>query len=186
MQRAVSKGNDLAHQHNIYKETTRTIKHKISMTYYTEEGFEQMKKELSWLKSEGRIQIAEDLAEAHKKGDLSENAEYDAAREAQGLLEAKIATLETLLTDARVLQKDQIDLTRVSILCKVGVKNRSTGTESIFMLVSQGEADLKKNKISINSPMGKGLLGKKVGEIACIDTPSGTIELEIVKIGLEL
>ncbi|ROT47402.1 transcription elongation factor GreA [Candidatus Cardinium hertigii] len=156
------------------------------MSYYTEEGLEQIKKELSWLKSEGRIRIANDLAEACKKGDLSENAEYDAAREAQGLLEAKIATLETLVANARVLKESEIDFSRVSILCKTRVRNRKTQTESVFMLVSQGETDLKQGKISINSPMGKGLLGKKVGEIARIDTPSGIIELEILKIGLEL
>lgn len=156
------------------------------MSYYTEEGLEQIKKELSWLKSEGRIQVANDLAEACKKGDISENAEYDAAREAQGLLEAKIAALENLIANARVLKESEIDLNRVSILCKTRVKNRTTGSESIFMLVSQGEADLKQHKISINSPIGRGLLGKKVGEIAYIEAPSGNIELEILEIGLNL
>ncbi len=156
------------------------------MTYYTEEGLERIKKELSWLKSEGRMRVANDLAEAHKKGDLSENAEYDAARDAQGLLEAKIAALETLVANARVLQENEIDLSRVSILSKTQVRNKKTGAESVFMLVSQGEADLKQGKISVESPMGKGLLGKKVGAIAQVDTPSGIIELEILKIGLDL
>lgn len=156
------------------------------MTYYTEEGLERMKQELSWLKSEGRMRVANDLAEAHKKGDLSENAEYDAARDAQGLLEAKIAALETLVANARVLKESEIDVSRVSILSKTRVRNKKTGTESVFMLVSQGEADLKQGKISVESPMGKGLLGKKVSEIAQVDTPSGIIELEILQIGLHL
>ncbi|TDG95357.1 transcription elongation factor GreA [Cardinium endosymbiont of Culicoides punctatus] len=156
------------------------------MTYYTEEGLELLKQELSWLKSEGRIKVANDLSEAREKGDLSENAEYDAARDAQGLLEAKIASLEQLIANARVLDEREIDLSRISILCKTRVKNKKTGVESVFMLVSQEEADLKKGKISVNSPMGKGLLGKKVGEFALIDTPSGLIELEILEIGLSL
>ncbi len=156
------------------------------MVYYTEEGLEQIKKELSLLKSEGRIKIADALSEAREKGDLSENAEYDAARDAQGLLEAKIASLEKLIANARVLNESEIDLTRISILCKTRVCNKKTGTQSVFMLVSQEEADLKKGKLSINSPMGKGLLGKKVGETAIIETPSGIVELEILEIGLEI
>ena len=156
------------------------------MVYYTEEGLEQIKKELSLLKSEGRIKVANDLSEAREKGDLSENAEYDAAREAQGLLEAKIASLEKLTAQAKVLNKDEIDLSRVSILCKTRVKNKKTGIISVFMLVSQEEANIKESKLSINSPMGKGLLGKKVGEIALIATPSGPIELEVLEIGLNL
>ncbi|MBX9890413.1 MAG: transcription elongation factor GreA [Amoebophilaceae bacterium] len=156
------------------------------MVYYTEEGLEQIKKELSLLKSEGRIKVANDLSEAREKGDLSENAEYDAAREAQGLLEAKIASLEKLTVQAKVLNKDEIDLSRVSILCKTRVKNKKTEAISIFMLVSEEEANIKQSKLSINSPMGKGLLGKKVGEIALIATPSGPIELEVLEIGLNL
>lgn len=156
------------------------------MTYYTEEGLEQIKQELSKLKSEGRIRVANDLSEAREKGDLSENAEYDAARDAQGLLEAKIATLEKLVAGARVLNESEIDLSRISILCKTRVKNKKTGVESIFMLVSQEEANLKQGKISVHSPMGKGLLGKKIGEFALIETPSGLIELEILQIGLTL
>ncbi|AWN81663.1 MAG: transcription elongation factor GreA [Candidatus Cardinium sp.] len=156
------------------------------MTYYTEEGLDQLKKELSFLKGEARIRVAHDIAEACKKGDLSENAEYDAAREAQGLLEAKIAALENLVASARVLNLGEIDLSRVSILSKACVKNRKTGMESVFMLVSQGEADLKQSKISVDSPIGKGILGKKVGDIAMIDAPAGIIELEILKIGLDL
>lgn len=156
------------------------------MTYYTEEGLEQIKQELSKLKSEGRIRVANDLAEAREKGDLSENAEYDAARDTQGLLEAKIATLEKLVASARVLNESEIDLSRISILCKTRVKSIKTGVESVFMLVSQEEADLKQEKISVHSPMGKGLLGKKIGEFALIETPSGLIELEILQIGLTL
>ncbi|WP_339043842.1 transcription elongation factor GreA [Cardinium endosymbiont of Tipula unca] len=156
------------------------------MTYYTEEGLEQIKQELRLLKSEGRIRVANDLSEAREKGDLSENAEYDAARDAQGLLEAKIAALEKLVANARVLQESEIDLSRVSILCKTRVKNKKTGVESIFMLVSQEEADLKQGKISINSPMGKGLLGKKIGAFALVETPSGLVELEILQIGFDL
>jgi len=156
------------------------------MVYYTEEGLAQIKQELSLLKTEGRIKVANDLLEAREKGDLSENAEYDAAREAQGLLEAKIASLEKLLANAKVWNKNESDLSRVSIFCKTLVKNKKTGEKSVFMLVSQEEANLKQSKISINSPMGKGLLGKKVGETAVIHTPSGAIELEILDIGLNL
>lgn len=154
------------------------------MVYYTEEGLEQLKKELSFLKSEGRMKIADALSEAREKGDLSENAEYDAARDAQGLLEAKIASLEKLIANARVLNENDIDLNRISILCKTRVRNTKTGAISTFMLVSQEEADLKKGKLSIHAPMGQGLLGKKVGETARIETPSGVVELEILEIGL--
>ena len=154
------------------------------MAYFTEEGLEQMKNELRLLITEKRSKVAQDLAEAKQKGDLSENAEYDAAREAQALLEAKIASLEKLIREAKVLHNKDIDLSRVSIFCKATVKNIKTNFVSTFTLVSQEEADLKKNKISIDSPIGQGLLGKKIGDIAQITTPSGTIELEVVAIEL--
>lgn len=152
------------------------------MVYYTEEGLEQLKQELRLLVTEERIKIAQELAEARQKGDLSENAEYDAAREAQALLESKIAALETLISKAKVLHKQDIDLSCVSIFCKTKVKNTKTGLTSVFTLVAQEEADLKKNKISIHSPIGQGLLGKKVGNIARINTPSGPVDLEILTI----
>lgn len=154
------------------------------MAYFTEEGLEQIKDELRLLMTEKRSKVAQDLAEAKQKGDLSENAEYDAAREAQALLEAKIASLEKLIREAKILHNRDIDLSRVSIFCKATVKNLKTNLVSTFTLVSQEEADLKKNKISIDSPIGQGLLGKKVGDIAQIATPSGTIELEVVSIEL--
>lgn len=156
------------------------------MAYYTEKGLDQLMKKLSRLKGEDWIRVTNDLNEASKKGDLKENAEYDAAKDAKYLLERRIEVLEALVVNARVLQEHEIDLSRVSILCKTQVKNKKTGIESVFMLVSEGEADLKQGKISINSPIGKGLLGKKIGEIALVEAPSGTIELEILKIGLEL
>ena len=156
------------------------------MTYYTREGLDHLRNELTLLKIEGRANVANDLAEARDKGDLSENAEYDAAKDAQGILEAKIAALETVLSDAVVLEEEDIDISRVSILSKARVFNQQTSQKTVFMLVSQEEADLKLGRISINSPMGKGLLGKKVGEVATVTTPAGQIELEILEIGLNL
>lgn len=154
------------------------------VSYYTKEGLDKLKAELNELKSKGRADIARQIAEARDKGDLSENAEYDAAKDAQGLLEAKIAQLEDLVSNARLLDENNIDTSKVSILSKVTIKNKKNGASVTYMLVSEEEADLKAGKISTMSPIGKGLLGRKKGEIAKIKTPAGEMEFEIVDIGL--
>ena len=143
-----------------------------------------MKGELSTLKSKGRADIAKQIAEARDKGDLSENAEYDAAKDAQGHLEAKISKLETAVGNARIIDTSNIDTSKVSILSKVKIKNKKMGAEVTYMLVAEEEADLKQGKISVKSPIGKGLLGKKVGESTKIEAPAGEIEFEILEIGL--
>ncbi|MEQ1586951.1 MAG: transcription elongation factor GreA [Cyclobacteriaceae bacterium] len=153
------------------------------ISYYTKEGLERLTNELATLKSKGRSNIAKQIAEARDKGDLSENAEYDAAKDAQGHLEAKIAQLENLLSGARLLDETKIDTSSVSILSKVTIKNKKNGASMTYMLVSEEEADLKSGKISTQSPIGKGLLGKKVGDTAMIKTPAGEIEFEILNIG---
>src|SRR4051812_18283843 len=152
------------------------------ISYYTKDGLDKIKSELSTLKSKGRTEIAHQIAEARDKGDLSENAEYDAAKDAQGHLEAKIAQLEDLMSSARLLDESNIDTSKVSILSKVTIKNKKNGASFTYLLVSEEEADLKSGKISTMSPIGKGLLGKKVGDSAKIKTPAGEIEFEVVKI----
>ncbi len=154
------------------------------VSYYTKDGLEKLKNELNELKSKGRADIARQIAEARDKGDLSENAEYDAAKDAQGLLEAKIAQMEDLLSSARLLDENNIDTSKVSILSKVTIKNKKNGASVTYMLVTEEEADLKTGKISTMSPIGKGLLGKKKGETAKIKTPAGEMEFEIVEIGV--
>ncbi|MDN3669855.1 transcription elongation factor GreA [Echinicola jeungdonensis] len=150
--------------------------------YYTEEGLKRLKEELLELKTKGRQDIAKQIAEARDKGDLSENAEYDAAKDAQGLLELKISKLEEVVGNARVLDNSKMDTSKVGILSTVKIKNVKNGTTVAYTLVSEEEADLKSNKISLGSPFGKGLLGKKVGEIAQIKAPAGVIEFEILEI----
>lgn len=152
------------------------------ISYYTKEGLDRLTKELSELKSKGRSDIAKQIAEARDKGDLSENAEYDAAKDAQGHLEAKIAQLEDLLGNARLLDETKIDISSASILSKVTIKNKKNGASFTYMLVSEEEADLKAGRISTQSPIGKGLLGKKIGEIAKVKTPAGDLEFEIMNI----
>jgi transcription elongation factor GreA len=152
------------------------------ISYYTQEGLDKLKAEVQELRTKGRAEIARQIAEAREKGDLSENAEYDAAKEAQGLLELKIAKLEELLGNARLLDESNIDTSKVSILSRVRIKNKKTKAEMTYMLVAQEEADLKAGKISVDSPIGKGLLGKKVGEVAKIQVPAGEIEMEILEI----
>lgn len=154
------------------------------ISYYTREGLEKIKAELNELKTKGRTEIARQIAEARDKGDLSENAEYDAAKDAQGMLEAKIAQLEELVANARLLDESTIDTSRVSILSKVTIKNRKNGASFTYTLVSEEEADLKFGKISTLSPIGKGLLGKKEGELAKIQTPAGEMEFEVISISL--
>ncbi len=153
-----------------------------NVSYYTQEGLSKLQKELSTLKTKGRADIARQIAEARDKGDLSENAEYDAAKDAQGLLEMKISKLEDVLSNARVLDESTIDTSKVSILSKVKIKNKKNGAMVTYTLVSEEEADLKTGKISVKSPIGKGLLGKKIGESATIVAPSGNIEFEVLEI----
>ena len=152
------------------------------INYYTEEGLKKLKDELYDMKTIQRPAISSQIAEARDKGDLSENAEYDAAKEAQGLLEMKISKLETILSNARVMDTTNLDNSKVYILSKVKIKNVSNGMEMEYMLVAENEADLKEKKISIDSPIGKGLLGKKPGEIADIQTPNGIMKFEIIEI----
>ena len=152
-------------------------------TYYTKEGFDKLTEELHILRTVERPNIAKEIGEARDKGDLSENAEYDAAKNAQGLLELKIHKLEHVMANARILDESHIDLTKVSILSKVKIRDKKSKREMTYMLVAEEEADLKTGKISIKSPIGKGLLGKKPGDIAEIQTPRGTMEFEIIELG---
>lgn len=152
------------------------------ISYYTEEGLNRLKAELNELKTKGRAAIAHQIAEARDKGDLSENAEYDAAKDAQGLHELKISKLEEVLANARVLDESTIDASQVSVLSKVKIKNKKNGAEMLYTLVSEEEADLKSGRISVGSPIGKGLLGKRVGDIAEIKVPAGVMEFEVVEI----
>lgn len=154
------------------------------VSYFTKEGLEKLKEELADLKGRGRSEMARAIQEAREKGDLSENAEYDAAKEAQGLLELNIVKLEQVLASARVMDESQIDLSKVQPLTKVKIKNMANSAVMTYTLVSEKEADLKAGKISVNSPIGSGLIGKKVGEIAEITVPSGVMKFEIVEISL--
>ena len=154
------------------------------VSYYTEEGLQKLKDELAELKSKGRTDIAKQIAEARDKGDLSENAEYDAAKDAQGLLELKIAKLEEVVGNARVIDESMIDTSKVSILSKVKIKNVKNGMEIAYTIVSEEEADLKAQKISIKSPIGQGLLGCKVGDIAKVKAPAGEMEFKILDISM--
>jgi transcription elongation factor GreA len=151
--------------------------------YYTEEGLQKLKEELHQMESVERPKISHQIAEARDKGDLSENAEYDAAKEAQGLLETKIAQLKNIVANARIIDESQLDDSKVLILSKVKIKNVSNGMELTYTLVAENEADLKEKKISIDSPIGKGLLGKEVGDIADIEVPNGVMQFEILEIG---
>ncbi|GAB3173069.1 transcription elongation factor GreA [Telluribacter humicola] len=152
------------------------------ISYYTEEGLNKLKADLNDMKTKGRTDIARQIAEARDKGDLSENAEYDAAKDAQGMLEMKIAKLEEILSNARVIDESSIDTSQVAVLSTVRIKNRRNGAELSYTLVSEEEADLKQGKISVGSPIGKGLLGKKVGEVATIQVPAGMMEFEVLDI----
>jgi transcription elongation factor GreA len=154
-------------------------------SYYTPEGYDKLKKELEHMKSVERPRISQQIAEARDKGDLSENAEYDAAKEAQGMLEMKISKLEETMANARVLDSSQVDTSSVMVLSTVTIKNQKNGQTMKYQLVSESEADLKKGKISVSSPIGKGLIGKAVGEVAEIDTPAGKMNFEIMDISME-
>lgn len=153
-----------------------------NISYYTEEGLKKLKDELNHLKDVERPKASNAIAEARDKGDLSENAEYDAAKEAQGMLEMRISKLEERLANARVIDESQLDNSKVLVLSKVKIRNKSNGMTMDYMIVADGEADLSMGKISVNSPIGKGLLGKSVGEIAKISVPTGFIDLEILEI----
>lgn len=152
------------------------------VSYFTEEGLKKLKDELHQLKIHERASISKQIAEARDKGDLSENAEYDAAKEAQGLLELKISKLEEILSNARLVDESQLDLSKVLILSKVKIKNTSNKAVMTYTLVAENEADFKAGKISVDSPIGKGLLGKKVGDTADINVPSGVMKFEIIEI----
>ena len=153
-----------------------------TVSYYTEEGLKKLKDELEHLKFVERPNISQQIAEARDKGDLSENAEYDAAKEAQGMLEMKIAKLEEMYSSARVIDESQLDTDKVLALSIVKIRNLNTKAEMTFTLVAETEADIKTGKISVNSPIGKGLLGKKVGEVAEIQVPAGLVKFEILHI----
>ena len=150
--------------------------------YYTQEKFDELKAELQYLKTQGRADMSAQIAEARDKGDLSENAEYDAAKDAQGLLELKIMKLNEVVANARVIDETNVDNSIVSILSKVKIKNVKNGMEKIYTIVSEEEADLAAGKISNSSPYGKGLFGRKVGDVAQIQAPAGMMEFEILEI----
>ena len=152
------------------------------VSYYTEEGLKKIRAELNQLKDIERPKASNAIAEARDKGDLSENAEYDAAKEAQGMLEMLIARTENTLSNARIINESELDTSKVLVLSTVELKNKDNGGIMKYTLVAQSEADLKIGKISVDSPIGKGLLGKKVGESTVIEVPNGNIELEVVSI----
>ena len=154
------------------------------ISYYTEEGLNKLKDELLELKTKGRAAMAKQIAEARDKGDLSENAEYDAAKDAQGHMEAKINKLETAVGEARIMDESAIDTSKVSALSKVKIKNLKMGAEMTYTLVAEPEADLSAGKISVKSPIGKGLLGKAIGDKVVITTPGGKITFEILDISI--
>ena len=154
----------------------------MKVAYYTEEGLRALKAELDQLRDVERPRASQAIAEARDKGDLSENAEYDAAKEAQGLLELKIAKLEELVASARVIDESQLDTSKVLILSTVKLKNKANNAVITYTLVAESEADLKSGKISVSSPIGRGLLGKSVGDIAEIKVPNGTLQMEIIEI----
>jgi transcription elongation factor GreA len=154
----------------------------MAISYYTPEGYKKLKEELAQMKNIERPRISAQIAEARDKGDLSENAEYDAAKEAQGLLEMKISQTEELLANARIIDESQMDTSKVLVLSKVKIRNQANNAEMQYTLVAEKEADLRQNRISVNSPIGKGLLGKSVGDVAEVKVPNGTMKFEILEI----
>ena len=152
------------------------------VNYYTEDGLKKLNEELDHMKNVERGKISAQIAEARDKGDLSENAEYDAAKEAQGLLELKIAKLENIIANARIIDESQLDTSKALILSKVKIKNQANNMVMEYTLVSEKEANLKEKRISVESPIGKGLLGKSVGDIAEIQAPTGIVKFEIIEI----
>ncbi|QAA81867.1 transcription elongation factor GreA [Aequorivita sp. H23M31] len=152
------------------------------VSYYTAEGLKKLRDELDNLRDVERPRASNAIAEARDKGDLSENAEYDAAKEAQGMLELKIAKLEEVLANARLIDESQLDLSKILVHSTVKIKNQANGMEMKYKLVAQSEADLKTGKISVDSPIGRGLLGKQQGEVAEIQVPSGILKFDILEI----
>lgn len=155
-----------------------------TIAYYTEEGLKKLKDELHELRTVERKSVIRQIAEARDKGDLSENAEYDAAKEAQGLLEIKIAKLEEIVANARIVDSAQLDTSKVSILTTVKIKNLKNNAEMKYTIVAENEADLKAGKISIDSPIGKGLVGKKVGDKVEVTVPAGIVPFQIMEISI--
>ncbi len=153
-----------------------------TVSYYTAEGLKKLREELEHLKSIERPKASQAIADARDKGDLSENAEYDAAKEAQGLLEMRISKMEEVVANARLIDESQLDVSKVLVLSTVKIKNQTNGMEMTYTLVAESEADLKTGKISVTSPIGKGLLGKSVGEIAEINVPNGVLKFEVLEI----
>ncbi len=153
-----------------------------TVSYYTAEGLKKLRDELEHLKSIERPKASQAIADARDKGDLSENAEYDAAKEAQGLLEMRISKMEEVVSNARLIDESQLDVSKALVLSTVKIKNQSNGMEMTYTLVAESEADLKTGKISVTSPIGKGLLGKSVGEVAEINVPNGILKFEVLEI----
>ncbi|MBQ0154053.1 MAG: transcription elongation factor GreA [Bacteroidales bacterium] len=156
----------------------------MATTYMTAEGLQKLKDELQFLEGTERPRVIAAIAEARDKGDLSENAEYDAAKEEQGHLESKIALLKSKIVEARIIDESSIKTDEVQILTKVRVKNRSNGQEKTYQLVTEGEANILEGKIAVTTPIAKGLLGKKVGEVAQVKVPAGVLEFEVLEISL--
>lgn len=156
----------------------------MAVNYISQEGYDSLNEEIKHLEKVERPKISAQIAEARDKGDLSENAEYDAAKEAQGLLELKISKLKNTLANSRVIDPKDIDLSKVNIQTKVRVKNMKVNKEFTYTLVAESESDLKAGKISVKSPIGEGLMGKKIGEVADIQVPAGIIQFEILDISI--
>ncbi len=154
----------------------------MSVQYYTEEGLKKLQEDLHQLKNVERPRISHQIADARDKGDLSENAEYDAAKDAQGMLELRISKLEDVIANARLVDESKLDNSKALVLSTVKIKNKTNGQVMSYTLVAENEADLKLGKISVSSPIGKGLLGKKVGDTADISVPSGKLQFEIIEI----
>ena len=156
----------------------------MKTSYVTQEGYDKLRAELEEMKTTGRQEAAKAIAEAREKGDLSENAEYDAAKDAQGMLEMKINELEKSLGSAKVIDATQVDTSQVSILTKVKIKNLKVDREMTYQIVSEAEANVKEKKISVDSPIGQGLIGKKIGDITKVITPAGELSFEILDISI--
>lgn len=156
----------------------------MKTSYVTQEGYDRIKAELEEMKTVGRQEAAKAIAEAREKGDLSENAEYDAAKDAQGMLEMKINELEKSLGSAKIIDATQVDTSQVSILTKVKIKNLKVNKEMTYQIVAEAEANVKEKKISVDSPIGQGLIGKKIGEVAKVTTPAGEMSFEILDISI--
>lgn len=158
----------------------------MAISYMSQEGYDKLRAELEHMKTKGREEVSAAIAEARDKGDLSENAEYDAAKDAQGYLEMRINEMEKVMANARILDKSQLDGSKVTVMSTVKIKNKKNNKEVTYTLVSEAEANLKEKKISVTSPIGSGLLGKAVGELAQVSTPAGTIDFEIIDISINL